>query len=170
MPQIIIRPGFLVSLTVTGLLGLLLHQVAHQAGLGPGSALSYVAWFTGLHLAVILVHELGHVLVAAVLGVRWSALHLDLSISVSLDSRTNGDQVAISLAGPAVHTAAAAALVLSGGIWPVDLASPVSVVGWVLLFEAVWNMLPLGSLDGRRALSASWACLRGGSKEFYPAR
>lgn len=168
MPQIIIRHGFLVSLTVTGLLGLLLHELSRTFGPTGHSALGYIGIFVGLHLAVTLLHELGHVLVALVLGVRWSAIRFGLGISVDLDSRTNGDQVVISLAGPALHLVAAVALVLVSGVWPIDL-SPLSAVGALLLAEAVLNMLPLPGLDGRHALSAAWACVRGGSKEFYPA-
>lgn len=167
MPRVEVRWGAVVLLPALILVGAVLQLMAVGAGLAPPPTAAYALAFAGTYLAVALVHELGHVAAGWALGLRWKELRIGLGIGVVLTDRSNGEQIAISLAGPAAHLACAVGLIAATGMSP-DLTSPLSAAGWMLLAEAVLNLLvPHPALDGGRAAVAAWRCLRGRSAESF---
>lgn len=167
MPRIRFTWGMALAVPAIIFVAAVLQATAANHDLDPPAPLAYVLVFTGLYLVVGLVHELGHVVAGWALGLRWKELRVGLGLGVMLTDRSNGEQIVISLAGPAVHLLGSTALIMASGMGP-DLADPVSMVGWLTLIEAVVNVvIPHPRLDGGRALLATWRCLRGRSAESF---
>ena len=120
-----------------------------------------VIWLTGgslpfvlLTFASILVHELGHALVARRLGVRIAAIDLHMLGGAALmvdPPKTADDEIAIAAAGPAVSLGLAAAGVGLGALTGWSL---LSWLGYVNLALAIFNLLPALPMDGGRILRA----------------
>jgi Zn-dependent protease len=120
-------------------------------------------------LLSVLLHELGHALVARRLGIGVRGITLDLLggyTEVESEARKPSAELAFSLAGPAVSLVLG---LISGGLAIVlrDGESPlfflVAQVAFSNLVVAVYNALPGLPLDGGRALRAAvWAI--GGDK------
>lgn len=108
----------------------------------------------GLVFSSVLVHELGHAVVARRLGVPVSAIGLHFfggAAQLAGLPRTARHEVAIAAAGPAVSLALAG---LGLGLGHV-LGSPVvALVGWVNLVLAIFNLIPALPMDGGRILRA----------------
>lgn len=113
-----------------------------------------VAWFGLLNgwkllltiLSAAAAHECGHWLVLRLLGAKISGVRISLFGAVlETDSRqlSYGQELAAVLAGPAVNLLAAVLLARSG----------LSVAAGVHLSLAAFNLLPVGPLDGGRALN-----------------
>ncbi|MEZ4366459.1 MAG: M50 family metallopeptidase [Kofleriaceae bacterium] len=107
-----------------------------------------------LAFASVLLHELGHAVVARWLGVRVSSIELSFfggaAKMVELP-RTANHEVAIAAAGPAVS------LMLAGlglGLGAATGSSLVSLLGWINLVIAGFNLLPALPMDGGRILRA----------------
>jgi Zn-dependent protease len=110
-----------------------------------------------LAFASVLLHELGHALVARRLGVRVSGIELGFfgGAAKMVDlPRTSNHEIAIAAAGPAVS------LVLAGlglGLGAVTHFPLVAWLGWTNLIIALFNLIPALPMDGGRILRAALA-------------
>lgn len=112
----------------------------------------------GLAFASVLLHELGHAVVARRLGVHVDSIELSfLGGAAKMTSlpRTAVHELAIAAAGPAVSVALAA---LGLGLGAVTGLEIVALIGWVNVVIAVFNLVPALPMDGGRILRAllSW--------------
>ena len=109
----------------------------------------------------VLLHELGHALLARHLGVPVAGIGLHIfggaAQMVGLPRRP-GDEIAIAAAGPAVSFALAG---LGHGLALVTGVRLLGLFGWVNLVLAVFNLLPAFPSDGGRILRAWLARRRG---------
>jgi len=103
-----------------------------------------------LLIASLLLHEVGHMLVAAALGVRVSEFGLCLLGAYNRRARANSrrDEVLISLAGPLVNFA----LIIPCFLLP-RIGFELTICNLVL---ALFNLLPIPSSDGLRILQTIW--------------
>lgn len=147
--------SFLILLAFVGL--------AHGVDQGVFAGLRGVLFIT-LLFATIVLHELGHALVARWFGVRT----LDITVLpiggvARLERFPEGalEGLTIALAGPFVSAAIAGALL--GGAWLAGgsaLAAPSATgpllvqLGWANLALCAFNLLPAFPMDGGRALRA----------------
>jgi len=103
----------------------------------------------------VLLHELGHALVARRLGVRVSGIELSFfggAAKMENIPRSAKDEIAIAAAGPAVS------LVLGGaglGLAAVTGVSLFALLGWINLVIAGFNLIPALPMDGGRILRAA---------------
>lgn len=107
-----------------------------------------------LAFASVLLHELGHAVVARHLGVRVSGIELGFfggaAKMVELPRSAN-HEIAIAVAGPLVS------LVLTGLGFGLAAATGIglfAVIGWINLVIAGFNLLPALPMDGGRILRA----------------
>ena len=111
-------------------------------------------WYVGIAFASVLLHELGHALVARRLGVRVTGIELSFfgGAAKMIDMpRTARHELAIAAAGPAVS------LVLAGlglGLGVALGSSTLAVIGMINLVIAGFNLLPALPMDGGRILRA----------------
>lgn len=138
--------GFPVEISWSFLLLLAVSLVAF----GGGSAV----FVTLLAFGSVLLHELGHAVVARRLGVRVSGIELGFfggaAKMVELPRSAN-HEIAIAAAGPAVS------LVLAGlgfGLGGLTGWGLLSLVGWINVVIAAFNLLPALPMDGGRILRA----------------
>jgi len=107
-----------------------------------------------LAFASVLLHELGHALVARRLGVRVSGIELGFfggaAKMVELP-RTANHELAIAAAGPAVSLGLAGLGLGLGAITHVPL---LAWLGWTNLILAAFNLIPALPMDGGRILRA----------------
>ena len=118
---------------------------------------SFVAWIVLGLAGVLVVHELGHALMALALGagdvrLRINVLALAAHVEATLASPRR--VMAFFLAGPAASLVFAAALVHVGGIG--------SLVGALSGVFGCMTLFPVGSNDGAKAL-AEWRADRRGT-------
>jgi Zn-dependent protease len=109
----------------------------------------------------VLVHELGHALMARHLGVPVRAIGLHFfggAAEMTSLPRKPGDEVAIAAAGPAVSFALAG---LGHGLAAVTGLHALAIFGWVNLMLGAFNLLPAFPSDGGRILRALLARRRG---------
>jgi Zn-dependent protease len=115
----------------------------------------------GMVAVSVLLHELGHSLMARHLGVPVRAIGLHFfggaAEMVGLP-RKPGDEVAIAAAGPAVSFALAG---VGHGLAAVTGAPGLAWFGWVNLMLGAFNLLPAFPSDGGRILRALLARRRG---------
>ncbi len=119
-------------------------------------------WFGGLTgvlvvslaFGSVLLHELGHAIVARTLGVHVSGIELGFlggaAKMVDMPKRPN-HEIAIAVAGPVVS------LVLAGiglGLGALMQSPLVSTIGWINLVLAAFNLIPALPMDGGRILRA----------------
>lgn len=110
-----------------------------------------------LAFSSVILHELGHALVARRLGVGVSGIELHFFGGVAkLESqpKSNKDEIAIAAAGPAVSFVLAGfgfVLHLATGLFFFELLALVNIV------IAVFNLIPALPMDGGRILRASLA-------------
>ena len=129
---------FLVLLAVVGLT------------MGGAAAIAVVL----LAFGSVLLHELGHALVARHLGVRIDRIELHFfggAAQMTDHPRSAGDEIAISAAGPAVSFALAGLSVLLAqvtGLWIFDLLARINLI------LGAFNLLPALPMDGGRILRA----------------
>ena len=135
---------------------------------GAGAVLSIVlaVAFVLLLGVSVLLHELGHCLVALQMGIPVRRLRLFLLgglTEIAKSPRKPGQEGWVAAAGPAVS------LVLTALFGLLLLAAPSGTAAWVLLFEAflgnlavtIFNVLPGLPLDGGRVLRAGFWALTG---------
>ncbi len=123
-----------------------------------------IAWGTGLGLALllfasVLLHELGHSLVAQSQGIKVNSITLFIFggvASIEQESKTPEQAFQVAIAGPAVSFILFAILGVVAGLVPG--ASPVSIVARDLssinLVLALFNLIPGLPLDGGQILKA----------------
>ncbi len=123
----------------------------------------FVLWagfFAGLLLVVlafgsVLLHELGHALVARHLGVRVAGIELHFfggAAKLTAQPKSAGDEIAIAAAGPAVSFALGGVGMVLATLtgWYVFL-----VFGWINLIMGVFNLVPALPMDGGRIFRAA---------------
>ena len=108
----------------------------------------------------VLLHELGHAVVARHLGVPVSGIELHFFGGAALMGmpRGPGDEVAIAAAGPAVSFALAG---VGAGLAALTGWQVLALFAWVNLVLALFNLLPAFPSDGGRILRALLARRRG---------
>lgn len=123
-----------------------------------------IAWATGLGLALllfasVLLHELGHSLVAQSQGIKVNSITLFIFggvASIEQESKTPEEAFQVAIAGPAVSFTLFGLLGLIAGLVPGT--SPVAVVARDLsainLVLALFNLIPGLPLDGGQILKA----------------
>jgi Zn-dependent protease len=138
--------GFPVEINLSFLLLLAVVLVAYGGLAG--------VFVVCLAFGSVLLHELGHALVARRLGVHVSGIELSFfggaAKMVELP-RVPNQELAIAAAGPAVS------LVLGGaglGLGALFGSSFLGLVGWINLVIAGFNLLPALPMDGGRILRA----------------
>jgi Zn-dependent protease/CBS domain-containing protein len=132
-------------------------------GLSDGAYAAMAIAATILFFACLVLHELGHAVVARREGMEIAGITLWLFGGVA---RFQGmfpsarAELRIALAGPAVSLALGAALVSASELFALPRAvdGVVSWLGWINLILLAFNMLPALPLDGGRVLRALlWA-------------
>lgn len=135
---------------------------ADAPGAGGGAYAAAGAVTAVALLLAVLLHELGHAVVARRFGMTVDGITLSWLGGVTRiegDARSPGVELAISAVGPAVS------LALGGALWLVRLplthtgghALVISALGWLALINvalAVFNLVPASPLDGGRVLHA----------------
>jgi Zn-dependent protease len=102
----------------------------------------------------VILHELGHALVARRLGVRVSGIELSFlggAAKLVQMPRSANDEIAIAAAGPVVS------LVLGGlglGLGVALHAPLIAMIGWINFILAAFNLIPALPMDGGRILRA----------------
>jgi Zn-dependent protease len=138
--------GFPVEINVSFLflLGLVLVAFGGLVGL----------LITCLAFASIVLHELGHALVARQRGVHVSGIELSFfggAAKMVQMPRSSNDELAIAAAGPAISLAlGGAGLGLAALVGSPLLAT----IGWINLIIAGFNLIPALPMDGGRILRA----------------
>jgi Zn-dependent protease len=138
--------GFPVEINLSFLLLLALVFVAYGGFAG--------VLVVALAFGSVLLHELGHALVARKLGVHVSGIELSFfggAAKMVQMPRSANHEIAIAAAGPAVS------LMLAGIGLGLGLAvhSPLfAMIGWINLVLAGFNLLPALPMDGGRILRA----------------
>jgi len=104
----------------------------------------------------VLLHELGHALVARHLGVRVASIELHFfgGAARMIDvPRRAGDEIAIAAAGPAVSFALGGVALLLAGMGG-GAGAFFHLVGWINLVIGAFNLVPALPMDGGRILRA----------------
>jgi Zn-dependent protease/CBS domain-containing protein len=166
--------GVPISITWTWLLVLAFVVVTLAAtvfpttneGLGTGTYIAMGVVAAVLFFASLLLHELGHALVARREGMEISGITLWLFGGVSSFKGmfpSAGAELRIAVAGPLVTLVIGAVLVLVGGALSLPSAVDGVIVwlGVVNLFLLGFNLLPAFPLDGGRVLRSILWKLRG---------
>lgn len=124
-----------------------------------------VAWIVGLSMALllfgsVLLHELGHSLVAKSQGIQVNSITLFLFggiAAIDQESKTPGQAFQVAIAGPAVSLGLYMLLTLSVNVF--SLPAPVAVlfanVAQINLVLTVFNLIPGLPLDGGQVLKAA---------------
>ena len=108
----------------------------------------------GIAFASVVAHELGHAVVARMLGVRVSGIELHFfggAAKMTELPRAANHEIAIAAAGPAVS------LMLAGlglGLGALTGVWAVAAIGWINLTIALFNVIPALPMDGGRILRA----------------
>lgn len=122
-------------------------------------------WIAGFIMALllfgsVLLHELGHSLVALSQGIKVTSITLFLFggiASIDQESRTPGQAFQVAIAGPAVSLGLF--VLLSLAHYALPLGEPALVVlerlAWINLVLAIFNMIPGLPLDGGQVLKAA---------------
>jgi Zn-dependent protease len=108
-----------------------------------------------LTFASVLLHELGHALVARRLGVHTTGIELGFfgGAAKMVDIPRNArDEIAIAAAGPIVSLALAG---LGFGLGAATHISLLAWIGWTNLVLALFNLIPALPMDGGRILRAA---------------
>ena len=139
--------------------GLLLAWAGWTAwqGAGTGAAVLLGVAFLVAVFGSVLLHELGHALVARRYGV--STRHILLTPIGGIASlegmpRAPKAELAVALAGPAVNLAIAAALALVSRVTAFEAFGLVDGLLYANLSLALFNLIPAVPMDGGRALRA----------------
>lgn len=108
----------------------------------------------GMAMLGVLLHELGHAVVARRLGVRIAGIELNFfggAAKMTELPKSANHEIAIALAGPAVSVALAAA---GWGLYQLT-AEPLAMwAGYINAALAIFNLIPALPMDGGRVLRA----------------
>lgn len=149
--------------------GLLVLWAAYSSWSGAGTLLAIVfgVAFLLAQFASVLLHELGHALVARRYGLRTRHIQLTpLGGIASIDSLglvAPRAEIAIALAGPIVNVAIASILGLVTATTGASLYGFLPALMWANLILAGFNLLPAFPMDGGRVLRA-WLTLKKGPR------
>ena len=108
----------------------------------------------GLTFSSVLLHELGHAVVARRLGVPVSSIGLHFfggAAQMAGVPRSARDEILIAAAGPAVSLVLAGVGFGLGGVLGSEL---IGLIGWINLVLAIFNLIPALPMDGGRILRA----------------
>lgn len=128
-----------------------------------GVATAYLSAFAMalLFFGSVLLHELGHSLVALSQGIKVTSIKLFLFggiASIERESKTPGKAFQVAIAGPAVSLVLSVLLTLLVTVYP-GVDTPISVIAQYLattnLVLALFNMLPGLPLDGGQVVKAA---------------
>lgn len=124
-----------------------------------------LAWSAGLVMALllfgsVLLHELGHSIVARSQGIKVNSITLFLFggiAAIEEESKTPGEALQVAIAGPSVSIALFVLLTLLGQILPPSSLSALMVedLARVNLVVALFNLIPGLPLDGGQILKAA---------------
>ena len=108
------------------------------------------AWWWGVMAGAVLLHEVGHALVARGCGLRVSAIELHLLGGRTEMWGTTSEQnlAAVALAGPAASALVGGALFGLGALLPGGAGEVTRFAAWLNLGWAAVNLLPFYPLDG----------------------
>jgi Zn-dependent protease len=113
---------------------------------------------TVLAFGSVLLHELGHALVARRLGVHVSGIELSFfggAAKMVQMPRSADHEIAIAAAGPAVSLMLAGVGLGLGAVFHASLLGAlVGTIGWINLVIAGFNLIPALPMDGGRILRA----------------
>jgi Zn-dependent protease/predicted transcriptional regulator len=127
-----------------------------------------IAGALGLFLSIVL-HELGHSLVARRFGIEMRGITLFVFGGVAemgSEPPTPGSEFLMAIAGPITSVVLGAIFyglnrLANALVWPVTAIGVFSYLGWINLALAGFNLIPAFPLDGGRALrSILWAVTR----------
>lgn len=138
--------GFPIEVNLSFLL--ILALVMLTSGLLPGLVLAVVLFGS------VLLHELGHALMARHLGVGIAGIELHFfggAAKMSDAPRTANDEVAIAAAGPAVSFALGGLGLVLASLTGLGI---MSLFGWVNIILGAFNLIPALPMDGGRILRA----------------
>ena len=145
------RIGRILGFPVELNLSFLLMLVAATLWLGGLTGLIFILVAFGS----VLLHELGHAVVARYLGIPIAGIELHFfggAAKLAGQPKTPSDEIAIAAAGPAVSFAL-------GGIGMVLAAitgwSALATLGWLNLVIGAFNLIPALPMDGGRILRAA---------------
>ncbi len=156
--DVYVHPTFLILLAWVGLA----HYMAHH---DPAEAMGGVAFIVAL-FGIVVLHELGHALMARRYGIRTRDITLLPIGGVARLERmpeVPSQELLVALAGPAVNVVMAAGifagLMLGRGVAPVEEVLRVGggflqQMFWVNVSLVVFNMVPAFPMDGGRVLRA----------------
>lgn len=158
IPLFIDPSWFLVILFIAIPRGQLWHVSYPEWGLATAYAMGGLMAL--LLFASVLMHELGHSLVARAQGIKVNSITLFLFggvAAIDQESKTPGKAFQVAIAGPAVSLILAALLALLAYVLP-GTTSPAAVItrnlAIVNLVLALFNLLPGLPLDGGQVLKA----------------
>jgi Zn-dependent protease len=153
-----------VNLSFLLMLGVVLLWMGGLAGL----------FIVGIAFVSVLMHELGHAVVARRLGVTVAGIELHFfggAAKMTTQPKSANDEVLIAAAGPAVSFVLGGVGMLIGsltGIWLVEL------LGWINLIIGAFNLVPALPMDGgrifRALLSKKTGYVRATEISIYVAR
>jgi Zn-dependent protease len=126
-------------------------------------------WFFGWILApgiilILLIHELGHILMALLLGIRigYPVFYPGIGAIIELHQITPGptDNALLGISGPICGTFASAAC---WGIYALTGVHYWAELAFVGMAINLFNLIPLGEMDGGRisAVISRWLCIPG---------
>jgi Zn-dependent protease len=112
-------------------------------------------WFAAGFVALIFVHEMGHVIALRREGIKASAPMFIPFMGAAIFSKSLGDnalaEARVGLAGPILGSIGAAAVAVVGALTGSDLLLALAYFGF---FINLFNLLPVVPLDGGRAAAA----------------
>jgi Zn-dependent protease len=112
-------------------------------------------WFAAGFVALIFVHEMGHVIALRREGIKASAPMFIPFMGAAIFSKSLGDnalaEARVGLAGPILGSIGAAAVAVVGALTGSDLLTALAYFGF---FINLFNLLPVIPLDGGRAAAA----------------
>ncbi|HKE19347.1 MAG TPA: site-2 protease family protein [Kofleriaceae bacterium] len=139
-----------VNLTFLILLGVVGLTMGGGSALGAATAIAVVL----LSFASVVLHELGHALVARHLGVNVSRIELHFfggAAQMTDQPRSARDEIAIAAAGPAVSFALAGVSLVLAQLSGLGLFA---LLAWINLVLGAFNLVPALPMDGGRILRA----------------
>jgi Zn-dependent protease len=144
------RVGRLLGFPIEVNLSFLILLGLFVVWLGPMTGLLFVL----IALGSVLLHELGHAIMARYLKIPVGGIELHFfggAAKLLAPPRTPGDEILVAAAGPAVSFALGGVGMLLAALTGWQVAS---LLGWINLIMGVFNLLPALPMDGGRIFRA----------------